>query len=102
MFIAAVAPSRTERKAGPHTRGPDVARDKMVRPHPSAMRACASADDFAASCAMFPRSHQHHQFQFVPVCPGKASIRWLFGSTFPAARGLCGNGRKAKTGGMYG
>jgi hypothetical protein len=102
MFITAAALPRTERKAEHHKRGPEAMRNKMVQ-----LRSRPSSDgaSHAAGSAMqitLRRSHHHHQSRFVPVYPGKASIRSLFESAFPAARGLCGNGREAKTGGMYG
>lgn len=101
MFITAAAPPRTERKAERHMRGPEVVRNKMVHLQPQAPNR-GNIPPRSITRPTLRRTQQHHQFKFVPVCPGKAPIRWLFGPAFPAARGLCGNGRKAKTGGMYG
>jgi hypothetical protein len=116
MFIAVVASPRIERQTERHMRGSVLVRDKMVRSRPSAPCAHTGRDGalFSLSQHAAParvgrltvraaaRAERRHQFKFVPVYPGKASTGQRSVSRFPAARGLCGNGRKAKTGGMYG
>jgi hypothetical protein len=115
MFIAVVASPKTERQAQRHMRGSVFVRDKMVRSQLSAAHAHGGQDGTLslsqhAAPARVGRltmraaagAERRHQFKFVPVYPGKASTGQRSVSRFPAARGLCGNGRKAKTGGMYG
>jgi hypothetical protein len=113
MFTTVVASTRTERRTGRHMRGLVIVRDKMVQSDCSALHGlvrqnknsfqrAAARRELHIDVPMRFGAQRRHQFKFVPVHPGKASTGQLSASRFPAARGLCGNGRKAKTGGMYG
>jgi hypothetical protein len=91
MYVTAVEAEKIERFCERHPGLPRVGRVDLCFVPPSPLRA-ASTSTFATK----------HQFRFVPDCPGKAPAGEYPVPAFPAARGLCGNGRKAKAGGIYG